>query len=435
MVAVTWPEFAHLHPFAPRADRRHPGLVDELGGWLCRITGYDAVSLQPNAGSQGELSGLLAIAAYHRSRGEDRRKVCLIPSSAHGTNAASAVMAGSGRRRQDGPGHGQRGHGRPQGQGGGAPRHPGGDHGHLPVDARRLRGHHHRPLRGGARRRWPGVRRRGQPQRAGRGGPPRRFGADVSHLNLHKTFCIPHGGGGPGVGPVLPGAPGPVPPQPPSGPGAGPERASGRCPRRRTARRGSCPSRGPTSAHGRRGPPAGPRWPCSTRTTWRPGCASTTRCCTPAPTGLVAHECILDLRSITKETGVTVDDVAKRLIDYGFHAPTMSSLSPGRSWWSRPRARTRARLDRFCDAMVAIRQEIDEVASGGVAAGDSVLRGRPTRRSHWPGTKSTPTTDAPRRTPGASSPRRSTGPRCAGSTEPTVTVISWACPPPEAFEG
>ena len=176
MVAVTWPEFAHVHPFAPHEQTRgYRGLVDELSGWLCEITGYDAVSLQPNAGSQGELSGLLAIAAYHRSRGDDQRTVCLIPSSAHGTNAASAVMAGlRGRRRQDRPDHRQRRPRRPQGEGRGAPRHARRDHGDLPVDPRRLRGHHHRPVRDGARRRRSGLRRRRQPQRPGGRRPARQ---------------------------------------------------------------------------------------------------------------------------------------------------------------------------------------------------------------------------------------------------------------------
>jgi glycine dehydrogenase len=176
-------------------------MIAELEAALCEITGYDAVSLQPNAGSQGEFAGLLAIRAYHRSRGDHERTVCLIPSSAHGTNAASAVMAGmqvvvvaatTRQRRPRRPAPVRRRRRRPARR----------DHGHLSVDPRRVRGRHRRAVRHRPRGRRPGLRRRRQPQRARRPRQAGRFGADVSHLNLHKTFCIPHGGGGPGVGPV-----------------------------------------------------------------------------------------------------------------------------------------------------------------------------------------------------------------------------------------
>ena len=223
MVAVTWPEFANVHPFAPHEQTRGiRGLVDELSGWLCEITGYDAVSLQPNAGSQGELAGLLAIAAYHRSRGDDQRTVCLIPASAHGTNAASAVMAGlQGRRGQDRPDHRQRRHGRPQGQGRGAPRRP----------SRRSWSPTPRPTASSRTpsptcARWcttPAARSTSTAPTStpSSGSPgPGKFGADVSHLNLHKTFCIPHGGGGPGRRPGRRArAPRAVPAQPPARPG------------------------------------------------------------------------------------------------------------------------------------------------------------------------------------------------------------------------
>ena len=248
MVPITWPEFAGLHPFAPADDSVGlRALIDELERWLAEITGYDAVSVQPNAGSQGELAGLLAIRAYHRSRGDDQRTVCLIPSSAHGTNAASAVMAGldvvvvatdAARQRRR--------------------RRP-----HGPSSSRSATGWRRSCSR--TRRRTACSRRRSARSATPSTRPaarststaptstpssaspdPAQFGADVSHLNLHKTFCIPHGGGGPGVGPVgvrahlapfLPGSP------------ARRGRAAGRAGRRRrrSARQGSCRSRGPTS--------------------------------------------------------------------------------------------------------------------------------------------------------------------------------------------
>ena len=201
MEPITWPEFAGIHPFAPLDQAAgYLELIDDLERWLAEITGYDAVSLQPNAGSQGELAGLLAIRAYHRDRGEAHRDVCLIPSSAHGTNAASAVMAGLrvvvvacdddgnvdvADLRAKVAEHADTARGAD---------------GDVSVDARCVRGRDHRHLRGRARRRRAGVRRRREPQRARRLARPGKFGADVSHLNLHKTFCIPHGGGGPASG-------------------------------------------------------------------------------------------------------------------------------------------------------------------------------------------------------------------------------------------
>ncbi len=176
MEPITWPEFAAVHPFAPVDQARgYAELIGQLEAWLAEVTGYDAVSLQPNAGSQGELAGLLAIRAYHRANGagDARPTVCLIPSSAHGTNAASAVMAGMRVVVVRTAERGQRRHGRPARQGRGAPRRPGRDHGHLPVDARRLRAGHLRAVRAGARGRRPGLRRRREPQRAGRAWPGR----------------------------------------------------------------------------------------------------------------------------------------------------------------------------------------------------------------------------------------------------------------------
>ena len=182
MVAVTWPEFANLHPFAPHEQTEGiRGLVDDLSGWLCEITGYDAVSLQPNAGSQGELAGLLAIHAYHQLARRGGAAGLPHPGErARHERRHRGDGRPQGRRRQDRPGHRQRRHGRPEGQGRAAPRRPRGDHGDLPLDARRLRGHHHRAVRAGPRRRRPGLRRRRQPQRARRAGPARASSAPTS---------------------------------------------------------------------------------------------------------------------------------------------------------------------------------------------------------------------------------------------------------------
>jgi glycine dehydrogenase len=204
MEPVGLPGFADIHPFAPlESTPGYLSLIDELEGVVGPITGYAKVSVQPNAGSQGELAGLLAIAAYHRSqRCSHERNVCLIPSSAHGTNAASAVMAGMRvvvvASLQDGTVDLEDLRREVRG----AQRATGGHHGDVPLDARRVRGGHHRNVRHGPPARWAGLHRRRQPQCAPGAGQPGVFGGDVSHLNLHKTFCIPHGGGGPGVGPV-----------------------------------------------------------------------------------------------------------------------------------------------------------------------------------------------------------------------------------------
>ena len=376
MVPITWPEFADIHPFAPDVQvEGYRQLIDEVETRLATITGYDAVSVQPNAGSQGEFAGLLAIRAYHRSRGDTQRTVCLIPSSAHGTNAASAVMAGMDvvvvacddagnvdladvRRRIDEVGD------RlaaimityPSTHGVFEAEivelcdviHDAG--GQVYVDGANLNA-----LVGHAR--------------------PGEFGADVSHLNLHKTFCIPHGGGGPGVGPIgvrahltpfLPGHP-LRDDQPVGAVAAAPYGSAGILP-----------------------------------IPWMymemMGGAGLTEATTVAivaanyvaerldehfpvlyrgAQGRVAHECIIDLRPITKATGVTVDDVAKRLMDYGFHAPTMSFPVAGTLMIEPTESETLRELDRFCDAMIAIRGEIDRVASGEWTVEDNPLRHAP----------------------------------------------------------
>ena len=378
--AITWPEFSALHPFTPPANARgYRRLIDDLERWLCEITGYDAVSLQPNAGSQGEFAGMLAIRAFHRANGAAERDVCLIPASAHGTNAASATMAGmrvvvvatapSGDVDVDDlhakiAEHGQRlaalmvtypsTHGVFEDTITDicASVHDAG--GQVYVDGANLNA-----LVGLAR--------------------PGKFGADVSHLNLHKTFCIPHGGGGPGVGPVAVRAHlAPYLPNHPLNEQAGPATGPG-----------------PVSAapYGSAG-----ILPISWAYVRLMGGQGLTRASQVAVLaanyvahrlqpyfpvlytgrgGLVAHECIVDLRQLTKQTGVSVDDVAKRLIDYGFHAPTMSFPVVGTLMIEPTESEDLAELDRFCDAMIEIRKEIDEVAAGTWPKDDNPLRQAP----------------------------------------------------------
>ena len=377
MIPLTWPEFGSLHPFAPAEQARgYHAMFKRLEQWLCDITGYDAVSLQPNSGAQGEYAGLLAIRAYHTARGEPHRKVCLIPSSAHGTNPASAHMVGmevvvtACDIRGD-----------------------------VDVDDLRAKAEKHSKNLAAVMITYPSTHgvfeehirdicdivhsHGGQVYLDGANmnaqvglSRPGDYGADVSHLNLHKTFCIPHGGGGPGMGPIgvkahlepfLPGHP---------------------------ARDGSVPV-GPVSAA-----PFGsasiltisyiyilmmsgegltrateiailnanyianrldPHFPVLYRNA----------------KGRVAHECIVDPRALKTTSGVTVDDIAKRLIDYGFHAPTMSFPVPGTLMIEPTESESKAEIDRFCDAMIAIRQEIAEIESGRWKVEASPLRHAP----------------------------------------------------------
>ncbi len=394
MEPISWPEFASLHPFAPAEQAAgYLALIRGLQDALTEITGYDAVSLQPNAGSQGELAGLLAIRAYHRSRREPDRTVCLIPESAHGTNAASAVLAGlrvvvvkCGR---DGAIDVGDLRAKLDANAGSVAAimltypstngvfeetigqvceqvHAAG--GQVYVDGANLNA-----LVGLAR---PGT-----------------FGADVSHLNLHKTFCIPHGGGGPGVGPV-----------------AVRSHLTEFLPRHpvlddvavvgaRTGEPGSAPER-----EARTGPVAAAPYgsagilPISWAYIRMMGAEGLRRATGVAilsanylarrldphfpvlytgREGLVAHECNLDLRALTSQTGITAEDVAKRLIDYGFHAPTMSFPVAGTLMVEPTESEDLAELDRFCDAMIAIRQEITKVASGEYDAKDNPLKNAP----------------------------------------------------------
>ncbi|MGP3967733.1 aminomethyl-transferring glycine dehydrogenase [Streptomyces sp. 6N223] len=381
MEAITWPGFAELHPFAPLDQAEgYLALIRELEERLAEITGYDAVSLQPNAGSQGELAGLLAVRAYHRDRGQARRTVCLIPSSAHGTNAASAAMAGM---RVVVVATGENGD----------------------IDAGDLREKiaRHRDELAVLMVTYPsthGVFEQGIAEVCAAvhdaGGQvyvdganlnalvglarPGRFGADVSHLNLHKTFCIPHGGGGPGVGPVavrahlaryLPGHP-LQPAAGPEGGGIGPVSA---------APWGSAGILPISWAYLRLMGADGLRRATQLAVLSANYVARRLEPHYPVlftgPKGLVAHECVIDIRPLTKATGVTIDDVAKRLIDYGFHAPTMSFPVAGTLMIEPTESEDLAELDRFCEAMIAIRAEIDRVASGEWPREDNPLANAP----------------------------------------------------------
>lgn len=384
MQSVTWPEFANLHPFAPEADVEGTlGLIEQLENWLAEMTGYDTVSLQPNAGSQGELAGLLAIRGYHRANGDLDRDLCLIPSSAHGTNAASAVLAGMRvvvvacdelgnvdlddlRAKIDEHAdriaalmitypstHGVYEHEVKQIT---QAVHDAG--GQVYVDGANLNA-------------LLGYARFGD------------FGGDVSHLNLHKTFCIPHGGGGPGVGPVA--AKAHLAPYLPGHPLAQRTDHSG----------GVTHDGGPVSAAPYGSPSILPISWAYVRMMGSEGLKQATATAVLAANyvaarlrdhfpvlytgdnGLVAHECILDLRPLTAATGVTVDDVAKRLIDYGFHAPTMSFPVAGTLMVEPTESEDLAELDRFIEAMIAIKAEADAVGRGEWPADDNPLRNAP----------------------------------------------------------
>ena len=431
MEAISWPEFAGLHPFAPAEQALgYRQLIGELAAALTEITGYDAVSLQPNAGSQGELAGLLAIRGYHRSKNEPERTVCLIPESAHGTNAASAVLAGLRvvvvKCGSDGAVDIGDLHAKLAAHEGSvaaimvtypstngvfeetigevcAAVHAAG--GQVYVDGANLNA-----LVGLAR--------------------PGKFGADVSHLNLHKTFCIPHGGGGPGVGPVaarahlapfLPGA------EHGGAVAAAPYGSAGILPI--------------SWAYIKMMGSAGLRQ--ATQVAILSANYVAKRLTEHYPVlytgrgGLVAHECILDLRPITAQTGITAEDVAKRLIDYGFHAPTMSFPVAGTLMVEPTESEDLAELDRFCDAMIAIRGEIAKVASGQYDQADNPLRNAPHTASmlisgDWKHLYDREAAAYP-----------AGGDRRAKYWPPVRRIdqaygdrnLMCACPPPEAFEG
>jgi glycine dehydrogenase len=378
MLPVTWPEFGALHPFAPVEQAAgYQEMFADLQRWLCEITGYDAVSLQPNSGAQGEYAGLLAIRAYHKSRGEVRRNICLIPSSAHGTNPASAHMAGmevvvtkcDDNGNVDLADLQAKAEQHSQNLAAVMVTYPS-THGVFEEQIRELCDlvHSH-----GGQVYLDGANLNAQVGLA----RPGDYGADVSHLNLHKTFCIPHGGGGPGMGPI--GVKAHLAPFLPGHPVVD----------------GSTTPVGAVSAA-----PYGSAsiLPISYTYILMMGGDGLTLATQVAileanyiarrldehfpvlyknHNGRVAHECIIDPRALKTTSGVTVDDIAKRLIDYGFHAPTMSFPVAGTLMIEPTESESLYELDRFCDAMIAIRNEIREIEQGRFAITDSPLRHAP----------------------------------------------------------
>ena len=378
MIPVTWPEFANLHPYAPSDQARgYQAMFEQLEAWLAEITGFAAVSLQPNAGSQGEYAGLLVIRAYHRQRGEAHRNVCLIPVSAHGTNAASAVMAGmkvipvaiDSR-------------------------------GAIDVTDLEAKAKQHRDELAALMITYPSTAGIFEESVADicrvihdNGGQvymdganmnaqvglcrPADIGADVCHLNLHKTFCIPHGGGGPGMGPICVAAH--LAPFLPSDP----------------VNRTDDRAIGPVAAAPYGSPAILPISYVYIALMGSEGLKRATQVAIlnanymakrlekhygivyRGRTGRVAHEFIVDCRPFDKSAGVKIDDIAKRLIDYGFHAPTMSWPVPGTLMIEPTESESKAELDRFCDAMIAIREEIRAIEEGRADREDNVLKGAP----------------------------------------------------------
>jgi glycine dehydrogenase len=376
MLPISWPEFANMHPFAPvEQTAGYRAMIDDLESMLCAATGYDAMSLQPNAGSQGEYAGLLAIRGYHESRGDTQRNICLIPSSAHGTNPASAQMCGMAVVvvKCD-------------------------DQGNVDIDDLQSKAEAHKEDLAAIMVTYPSTHgvfeeriteicqivhdHGGQVYIDGANlnamvgvCQPGKFGGDVSHLNLHKTFCIPHGGGGPGVGPI----------------GVG-EHLAPFLPRESASgdRQGAQVSAAPYGSAS-----ILPITWMYIRMMGHAGLKQATEIAIlnanymanrlqdhyqvlyTGANGRVAHECILDVRPIKDEVGISVDDIAKRLIDYGFHAPTMSFPVAGTLMIEPTESESKAELDRFCDAMIAIKQEIDLVAKGEYQLDDNPLVGAP----------------------------------------------------------
>jgi glycine dehydrogenase len=380
MIPVTLPGFADVHPFAPvEQTRGYKLLIERLSDWLCAITGFAAVSLQPNAGSQGEYAGLLAIRAYHAARGEGHRDVCLIPSSAHGTNPASAVMAGyrvvvTGCDREGNVDLEDL-------------KAKAAQHGHKLAALMVTYPSTHGVFEDGIREICAIVHAQGgQVYMDGANmnaqvglTSPARIGADVCHLNLHKTFCIPHGGGGPGVGPIGV-APHLVPhlPNHPMRADAGPATGYGPVAAAPFGSAGILPI---SYAYIRMMGAPGLRRATEVAILNANYIAARLREHYPilytGQNGLVAHECILDCRGFQAEAGVAVEDIAKRLQDFGFHAPTMSWPVAGTLMVEPTESESRAEIDRFCDAMIAIRAEIAAVAGGEMDRADNPLKNAP----------------------------------------------------------
>jgi glycine dehydrogenase len=379
MLPVTWPELSQIHPFAPEAQTiGYRQMILELESWLAVITGFDAVTVQPNAGSQGEYAGLLAIREFHRERGQNERNVCLIPTSAHGTNPASAAMAGfqvvpvqcDAQGNIDVADLKEKVQRCAERLGVLMVTYPS-THGVFEEGIRDICDIVHQAggqvyMDGANMNALVGLCR------------PADFGADVCHLNLHKTFCIPHGGGGPGVGPIGVKA-----------------HLAGYLPRHPLADSGRKSGIGPVAAapYGSAGI-LGISW-IYLRLMGADGLSHATKIAIAnanyvasrlAPfypvlykgkNGLVAHECIIDLRHFRKSAGIEVEDVAKRLMDYGFHAPTMSWPVPGTMMVEPTESETKAELDRFCDAMISIYGEIRAIETGEADREDNVLKHSP----------------------------------------------------------
>jgi len=380
MIPISWDEFANIHPFVPAKQRKgYDQLISELEDWLVKITGYAAVSLQPNAGSQGEFAGLLAIRSYHRSNGDESRNICLIPASAHGTNAASAVMAGMKVVVVDCD-----------------------ENGNVDLVDLANKAEQHSNDLSAIMITYPSTHgvyeetvsdiceiihdHGGQVYLDGANlnalvgiAQPGKFGADVSHLNLHKTFCIPHGGGGPGVGPV-----------------AVAEHLREYLP--------SHPLVPELESASVVGSVSGAPWgsagilPISWAYIAMMGADGLTLATKTAilsanyvakrlsehydilftgKNGYIAHECIIDIRPINMSCGVSADDIAKRLMDFGFHAPTMSFPVPGTLMIEPTESESLAEIDKFCDAMIAIKQEINQIVDGSYMYENSMLRNAP----------------------------------------------------------
>jgi glycine dehydrogenase len=388
MEAVTWPSFASLHPFAPlvrSAGTRR--IVADLEAWLAEITGYDAVSLQPNSGAQGELAGLLAIRGFHRANGDDQRDVCLIPSSAHGTNAASAVMAGMRVKVVACD-----------------------DDGNVDVDDLKRLVNEHTDTLAALMVTYPSTHgvfetaitdicdlvheHGGQVYLDGANlnalvgvAKPGRFGADVSHLNLHKTFCIPHGGGGPGVGPVACRAHlAPYLPTHPLVPSSWHDSSQVLEPEQRTAPVAAAPwgsagilqiSWAYVALMGGSGLRAATETAILSANYVAGRLADAYPVLYTGASGLVAHEAIVDIRGIKERVGISNEDVAKRLVDHGFHAPTMSFPVAGTLMIEPTESEAKVELDRFVDAMLSIHAEIDRVADGTWPRDDNPLVNAP----------------------------------------------------------
>ena len=380
MIPISWDEFANIHPFVPAKQRKgYDQLISELEDWLVKITGYAAVSLQPNAGSQGEFAGLLAIRSYHRSNGDESRNICLIPASAHGTNAASAVMAGMKVVVVDCD-----------------------ENGNVDLVDLANKAEQHSNDLSAIMITYPSTHgvyeetvsdiceiihdHGGQVYLDGANlnalvgiAQPGKFGADVSHLNLHKTFCIPHGGGGPGVGPV-----------------AVAEHLREYLP--------SHPLVPELESASVVGSVSGAPWgsagilPISWAYIAMMGADGLTLATKTAilsanyvakrlsehydilftgKNGYIAHECIIDIRPINMSCGVSADDIAKRLMDFGFHAPTMSFPVSGTLMIEPTESESLAEIDKFCDAMIAIKQEINQIVDGTYMYENSMLRNAP----------------------------------------------------------